>query len=113
MLSSIVYIFDESVILSRFSHPVNANPSMAVMFSGIITFVKLLHQPNVELFISFMPLKFGKFGRLAQLKNAAPSIVVTLSGISILVRLVQYENACSPIVVTPDEIMTFVSLEQS
>ena len=44
--------------------------------------------------------------RLVHPKNASSPMVVTLSGIVILVSLVQSENAQSPMVVTPSGTIT-------
>ena len=49
--------------------------------------------------------------RLSQPKNAGP-MLVTLSGIAILVRLVQFSNVQSPMLVTLSGIVILVRLVQ-
>ena len=49
--------------------------------------------------------------KLPQLSNAAAPMFVTLSGIVMLVKLLHSENAQFPMLVTPSSITTFLTLE--
>ena len=97
-----------------------AESVMRVMRSGTVMFVRLVQKANAELPMLAAPVGIGKFVEIVmvtrfnpvQPKNAASPMVVTLSGIVMLVRLAQSKNAPSPMLVTLLGIATLVRLVQ-
>src|SRR5437870_3535139 len=72
---------------------------MKVTLLGMVTLVRLMHQPNAQFQILVTLLGMVTLVRLVQRTNAQFPMLLTLLGIVTLVRSVS-ENALSPMAVT-------------
>ena len=82
---------------------------------GSLYVISMSHGHPSKFDISMLPSNFrGKITdfRFEQSLKAMPLMLITLSGISMLLRLSQQPNACHSMLITPLEIATFVKLEQ-
>ena len=117
--SPILVTLSGIVTLVRLLQPENAFSPIVVTLSGIV--YSVAPQPIANELITPSIIKHLwsvdanlplNSCRLRQPANALFPILVTLSGMVILVRLLQYKNAYQPISVTPSGIVTLVRLWQ-
>ena len=98
------------VMLVRFLHLENAPTAIPMVLLLNVTEVTELSESITHLSTYDTPFSFCI--RLEQPSNAEEPILVTLSGIVMLVRLEQYRNAEEPMLVTLSGIVMLVRLEQ-
>ena len=86
-------------------------PSLKLILTGVIS-VSLLHPLQGPSPILVTPLPMLSVVRYSQAAKASSPMVVTLSGMLIVVRPLQLKNAPSQMVVTPLPMVTPVRLEE-